>query len=360
MKILFWVFTVSFLNLNCDPHDPTSWWNGEIGEVHIDSVISLDSTSFYEFDTETKLIDPFRINYTNGKLIIIETSATPFFHILDVNNPAAQISSFGKLGRGPYEYEGPYSISANCLQNECVLFIYDIILQRGFKYLSSKNFAGLKTDSNFILNFNSISGSIIDLIIQNDSTFVGTGIYNEGRLQYFNKKGDSFKLSGIIPNDGTDSPPFILSQAFMGRLVSNPQTKELAIASLYSDKIEIYKMDGTQKRLLLGPDYFNPIYELDTRASVPRMSSDGKMRLGYTDICSTYDDSFFALYSGKTRDELEISGTGRYLLKFNWKGILLNTYKLPFYASNIACSDSNSVYISVKSSEKNRIFKKIF
>lgn len=352
------IFIITIINISCQKRDQRSWWRGDSKAVVFEHPATLELSSF-TVDSLDKVIEPLRISAAGKHLIALEANAAPFLHLYQTEPQLKHLTSFGKLGRGPFEYEGPYTLSANCTGPDCTLFVYDIFLLRSFAYKIKEPDSEPVPISDSPAMFKSGNGAVTDMSALDDTTFVSIGLFNKGRLQFFNKSGEPTVLSGQVPQDGSKSPATILSQAFMGELAINPVTKEIAVANLYSDKIEIYNQNGNQKVLLSGPDHFNPVYKIvDTGGSFPTMSSDKTMRFGYISICWTQSGSLFALYSGKMRKELEISGSGKFLTEFDNSGKITKVFELPFYASDIACGDSGKLFFTVKTKASSYLYSR--
>ncbi|MEX1212583.1 MAG: BF3164 family lipoprotein [Balneolaceae bacterium] len=313
--------------------------------------INLDYSDLDSIDINVKLNNISLFDNVGQKLIFVELRGDTLGKIVDANT-GKLIKRFGRMGRGPGEFVGHYSITAD----ENGFFIHDIILQRGIKFslselLKNKDYFGDKP-----VFFKSENGSIISMVPHLNSKFVGSGLFKEGRISFYNENGEVIGLTGNVPISNIKAPPAIISQAFIGQVAVNPSTHEIALATRYSDRIEIYKKTGKKKYILRGPKNFDPVFEVAQRDGYPALSSNHQMRIGYVDISVT-DKYIYALYNGRTRGESDDSYSGSEIFKFNWEGEVLKLYHLPFYAGFISVDRNNDNIYLINSSDHNKVYK---
>lgn len=278
---------------------------------------------------------PTSIIFNSEKLFILDSSPVNDDNHIRVFDPNTSkfITSFGKSGSGPGEYEGLWSISQK-ITNKNILILYDLI--------------GLRITA---LNINSINNIFIDTILTfkegtplspawlNDSTIISNGgSLKRGRYAEYCIDGSLKKYVGqILPGKKPETPTPIHSEASIGKLKVTPDGKHIVLVSLNSDYLDIFDDTGNLVKRVEGPKGLDPQYKIKSINGEPKLSyADVHIILCYIDVTVT-NNRIFALYSG---EELQGATGGSIIHVFDIDGTFVKTYTVKEKLGGI-CIDSH-------------------
>lgn len=172
-------------------------------------------------------------------------------------------------------------------------------------------------------------------IILTDSTknvkspyIIGDGVFSactytrdDCRFITFNKNSTILGTHGRLPSRNSKWPDEnkvskfnILASIYTANIVKHPTSDIIVAAYNKTDRIEIYKK-GTLKKVLRGPDQFDPAIRFTKEANEIVAVETEKTRFSYTSICAS-NSFFYCLYSGTDR----YNTCTKKILVFDWDG----------------------------------------
>lgn len=178
-----------------------------------------------------------------------------------------------------------------------------------------------------------------------DTVIVSTGLFSAGRVALFDSTGHLRRFAGPLPPARQGIPPNVTQHAYSGTLALHPQHIAFAIATRQADRVELYGIDGSLRRVVRGPRGFEPVYEMRYRGNQPAMATGDDTRFGYVDVAAA-GNRLFALYSGHTRAERpRRANFGEEIHVYDWDGQLHARYRLDRPALTLAVdSASRTIY----------------
>ncbi len=246
------------------------------------------------------------------------------------------IDSMGRVGLGPGEFK-----DGSALNN-----INSV--SHGFTIL---DFASLKVLFYYINKLGSIEYSkSISLkqgrpympVVVNDTTIMSLAFeLDNGRFAMYDTLGDLTEIFGEIPpGKKKNDPGYVQYQAHKGLMRMTPNGEKLVISSQFTDLLEVYNIDGTLFKRIIGQLNFLPQYKIAGQNSYPYPAFNlDKCKFGYIDIAVT-NSFIFALYSGQSMRKQKYEG--EYLHVFSIDGELVKNYKLTNKMSKIAFDRKNN------------------
>jgi len=161
-----------------------------------------------------------------------------------------------------------------------------------------------------------------------DSTgaIVLAGFFDGPRFVRIRGGGLGWEPFGPLPPGDSDVQLTVRQHAYQTLLARHPEGSRFAAATRYSDRIDIFALDGSRLASALRLRGFDPIY--DIYRSVQSGAFRAGLDLRYAYISLTADrKGFFALYSG--RNHLEARGhaaSGAVIDNYDWSANRLRVY----------------------------------
>jgi hypothetical protein len=298
------------------------------------------------------LLSSNRILFIDSILIILEGKNDSYLYLFNPNN-GKLLGNGGIKGQGPGELIAPWLLVDNYSTNS--FGVFDLAVQRYVNF----SIDSLKTNGNYrpktYFNFMPEVGFCNYPAWICDSILVTPGSFSSGRLAFINSKGKLIKRVGSVPNKRVNVTNELALQAYQSVMTVNLQKKLIAVCSRYADRMEIYTIDGEEKKVVTGPDGFLPKYSIGSAMGNPVMILDKKTRFGFIDVVS--DENFiYALYSGKSRVELPGKANfGNFIFKFDWEGNPIALYKLDELLLAITFDKKNKIIYGIKQEENESI-----
>lgn len=249
------------------------------------------------FSLSDNLSMPGKLAITDDYVFVMDSKGEYPVHVIDLKK-REYIKPFSSRGGGPGEVIGGYSLDV--FNNS--LWIYDVQLSRflgaDIDHVLSKEGTHFKTN---IKIENSLS--CIEPLWLSDTSFVSINLEpnQSGRFNLFSSSGVvNGSIGSLNLEKETKDPYSILLQAYQGDVELSKDKQTLVISDLYSDRIEVFNLDGDTEFVLKGPGEFDPLYEiLDGPGSSLIMGMQRTTKLGY--LCSYVTEKFiYGLYSGET------------------------------------------------------------
>ena len=275
-----------------------------------------------------------------SRLVVIDAMANPALHVID-RGTGNLTRSLGRWGEGPGEFQGVWSLDP-VVGSTSELWVFDAALRRlTFVDLRDEYFEQDRLGEQSI-NLTS-PGTVTGVMRTNRGEFVGPGVFDGGRLGFFDSNGRLIETRGPIPGVDQTLPPLARQHMFQSRAVSHPEHNLFAVASRYATSLEIFGIDGSLVALGQAPVDITP-----DAASVSQQhgfTQSEQTRFGYVDVAASRD-FIFALFSGRTFAEYkDRCNYGQEVHVFDWTGNLRGVVQLDVAAIGLAVDeDSNSLY----------------
>lgn len=287
-------------------------------------------------------LTPFRYFLLKDTLIFVENfKPNPFCYDVYGLKSKKHILSFGKKGRGPYEY-----LSTNFVNNSNISKYFSV------KDVSAHNITVYNIDSLLLLKNNYLPKRFklpepvkSYCMISKDSILAFNQYYfKNGNIQN-NIAIPVFKINLNYPlsdEEYINGSKYFTANASGGSVINNSNKKQSYVAYHYEDKFEIYNQKLELVKRLIGPDEIIPKYEQreDNRISTEK----DKYHRSYYDICLGKSAIYLlyvgyngVLYDGIMKKNVEV-------FKIGFDGQLIHHYQLDRLLINFSV-DENDEYI---------------
>jgi hypothetical protein len=265
---------------------------------------------------------PTAITRVGDQLLILDAISDSVLHVVDAQS-GRHVRSLGRRGEGPGEYRGAWSLPTETRPPRRP-WVYDLQLARLTRVALEARPPSAPEPEMIRLTGDAIATQPVWV---GDSLLVSPSFSPGGRLSFFGSDGRFRRAAGALPAGNGGIPPAILQQAWVGSLISNPRTGELALLTRHADQIEIYEPDGNLLNKVRGPFRFDPQFTVSVMQGQQVMATGDAMRFGYIDAVGTPDE-IYALFSGRTRESFkQASSFARYLHVYDWRGEFKRAYQ---------------------------------
>lgn len=345
MKYFSWGIWVALISMSCtsqsiDQVPPTKLFENKI-ELEGKPLL-LASDSLYA-PLYLAAVDSFLI--VHGRFP--KNNETYLFKILN-RNTGKILNSFGRVGRGPDEFFYP-SFLSRVPDESRTIGIYN---PRLFSFIelsidSILTQAGQLT----ITSYKEFDVSYSKLIKMNQSLFVGTGYFSDGRYALTDTSRQFFRVSGNYPfEEMLTATKQALDMAFQSQLRRHPDQPLLVSATTSSANLEILKLKDHKLDVIAQVNSYPPVFENTSLNNSISISYNPESRWGYQDITVT-EKYIYALYSGKEKAEDRFY-FGDQVLVFNWKGKPIVQFNLDNEVSNITVDASDQTLYALTRDDK--------
>ncbi len=229
--------------------------------------------------------------------IVVDKKSDKMIKIFSIKTHRLK-TSFGRKGQGPAEFIQPIIVTLDP-ENKWKFWIYDLSLKELKKFDLRKilrgNFYPERT-----VEFK--KGTPVYLAITAEGKILATGIFRKGRIWMYDIEGNVEKIIGKIPvkfKNKLLAPQH--SQGFLGKLVYEPDKKEIFVVTEFGSIIERYNAEtGELIIAYIGPGNFFPEYDITRAGPYYVLVYNKKTRIGYIDIkLNRKLKKIILLYSGK-------------------------------------------------------------
>ena len=280
----------------------------------------------------------------NGPYVIVaDTQGPDALHVI-IRDSGTHLVSRGNRGQGPGEFSGLWDMTSS-VDSEGGIWAFDIVLQR-LTLLDVEHMIATPMDKDAVtISLSSDEGTAKHIVWMDENVLLATGHFIHGRFGQFSSTGELKALLGAEPPGDTTTPIPVRQQAYTSYLNRHPSRSLVSLATRYTDRIEIFDVDGNRLVLSQGPDFFDPSYTVRYRRNgVASMVTRSDLRYGYIDAtCS--DTYIFALYSGRSGEH---SYYADIIHVFDWDGILRAVYRVNEELFGIAVDSAGTVLYAIQ------------
>lgn len=284
--------------------------------------LQADTTIFMGID----LINPFKIVSVDTFLIIHDRFNIDGiqYHLALVGKSGKYVKYFGRDGRGPDEYLFPVEVSRVGHSKSKIAINNRNLFQVSIVDLNNIIDASCNNESQLFGQFDLSYSRIYYL---NETKFVGTGFFEEGRFAVSDTSANKQFVFGRYPFEAeTKASQKALGMAYQSNLVVHPNASLFASATPSAATLDIIRVDQDSNNLVKSIHSYPVLFTDESTPSVLSIDYDINNEFGYLSIDGN-DQSLFLLFSGKTRTETN-PRFGKHLLEFNWDGTPLTHYLL--------------------------------
>lgn len=258
-----------------------------------------------------------------GDLIVFtdnHPSSRVGFYIVNKNS-GELIGTYGARGRGPNEYLNPAIIrNDNLYNNDFTLDVYDY----GTNILNSLNLKDPEAVESMKEKEFRVPTSAhgINSINRLDNEILGQTIIKGEEVSWFKIANlNDGSIVTNVPFFETEAPinPDNASYIYSSHIFASPTTDKIILGMSFFDYIDVYSRKGELiKRYVFGD---NPLPQLDNNGSISKY-------VVFTHMSYSSKKHCYYLRYGTDMNRPNYDDTGMTLIKLDWKGKLVNQYKI--------------------------------
>jgi hypothetical protein len=210
------------------------------------------------FGDTNLLVRVVQMKVVGGNLLIADRRATPHIVVMDIAT-GRQVSSFGRHGRGPGEYQDPSSITPR-RDSDTDFWIYDFSNRRA-SLIGLANPAKPQLLREQALNV----GASLSNVVFADSTIVANGLFADFTLLVLDTVGRPLgRVRGTPPFDSSMGlTPVGLRLTNVNAMVPDPDIKRLAVAYQFAPNISVFDVTGREIKRGRGPRAIKASFRTD-------------------------------------------------------------------------------------------------
>lgn len=280
-------------------------------------------------------------------LVVLDWLGDPAVVIFDARTGALR-RAFGRTGKGPGEFTGPWSVVPDISPARPDRFwVYDIALRRLTRVDLESDFRAPHLVGRHMITLTA-DATITGPLWIDDTLIVSAGFFEGGRVAQFDSRGRMLRTVGPSPPGDGMIPVHVRQHAYQVTATTRPTHDLIALATRHADRLSILRPDGELVAAAERPFGFEPRYEVAQGIHGPIMGSGDDLRFGYIDVTAN-ERSIFALFSGRTRKGFPgRANFGNYVHVFDWHGRLQRVIELDSDALSIAIDDSGRNLYAVR------------
>jgi len=295
-----------------------------------ESITKLESRVASESDS---LISPLRIEIFDNYAVVGDVRSSIFLHLFDLET-GRKLQSFGKIGRGPGEFQNIQFLQFH--PDSLKLYAHDASLSRTSVFRFKPDIQLFDYDT--LLQIKN-DGLTIEVSAMNDGRLVTNGMIGNKRVAIFNKNGEYLYDIGKLPGQ--------LNESFNARMQAHRtfsefhfKTGNIILGNMNSDLIEIWSPENEKIKEVRGPIGKDPVYRFQENGhSFQRTDETITSYVGIT----SNDKYIVGLYSGRTKDQ-DYDNMGSYIHVLDADGNFINSYRLDYFTFDIDLGKDNKLY----------------
>ena len=273
------------------------------------------------------------ISVIDSFLILSEHQTDLIFKVFSTKT-GKLLSNSVRKGNGPDEINFPTLISE--YKND-IFTMYDAGLKK-LNFLSVNNM--IKGNAKF-LKSEKIPYAAFKTYPLNDSIFLSSGSFEEGRYSLYNKNNGKNKVMLDYPYDAKhkNESNLIKGLAFQGEIAIKPDLKTFVSTCHNSGSIEICGFHNNNLERVFRKDYFSSEYRV-----IEGNAAFSKSNRYAFHSPSVTDENIYVIYSGITAESPHYTA-GKFLLVYDWSGTPLIYFNLDRGVTKMALDKrSNTIY----------------
>ena len=280
---------VMFAGASCsvDVQDDT----GSTIQFSTDSLPSYSLQGRIFSDTDS-LASPDGIAIGQQYILVADSKNLRPFLVFD-RETGAVIASAGGRGEGPGDTSWPTDLDFRNGRDQGWLFDFP---SRTLHHVDLTILVRTKVLTGKIVKLDGEGTPISPAWIAGDS-IASVGFYGPGRLALYDGEGTFHRMAGPSPPGESSTPMHIRHHAYHAMLRPASDGRRIAVASIYSDRLEIYDR-GELQAVVRGPKFHEPDYTVFYGSQGPAsLALTSETRVAYLALSVT-DKLIFGLYCG--------------------------------------------------------------
>lgn len=288
---------------------------------------------------------PLQMITKDSLLIVLDRyqkeNNTYIYKAFNTNN-GNTISTFGRIGRGPDEFQFP-SFLTDISYNSNLFGVYN-----GKRFM----FNELSIDSIVsnsgrltVRSFQNLNNFYSKIIKTDKKHFFGSGFFDKGRYALSDTAGNIITVKGDYPFESQfNLSKRDLGMAFQCKLKKHPNKQLVVSATANSANLEIIKVGSDGFKIEKKINSYPTIFENNGSKNRIDVDVSKENRYGYQNVTVT-KNYIYALYSGKKMDKAyHYTDT---ILVFDWKGDPVIRYNLDQEVRYISAQANNEALFAI-------------
>lgn len=315
----------------------------------------LESDSIKQFDLGgnkkvfPQILNPNKIRIKSDKIVILESYSSvgelPVIHVVD-REKMEYLHSIGKLGFGPGEISDASSVEFG--SSDSTISIYSAVDKKVSQFpLRPVELATSQLkQKNYFIKAYAVLGFT-------DSTYLGLAVDSRARLLEFDSKGDSISSFGKNENFSSrnDLDLFNLAQINMGWFGANDKKTYFAIASIFTNRIEIFDRKNKSITTIYVAPKEHTKFDLIPEANGYSVHWDLSSPYYFRDIVLT-DTHVFALYGGFSEQQIQSNAViAKTVYVYSLAGDFVAKFNLDTSITSIAVDQNLSKMYGISTDE---------
>jgi hypothetical protein len=297
----------------------------------------------------SQILNPNKIRIKSNKIVILESYSSdgelPVIHVVE-KEKMEYLHSIGKLGFGPGEISDASSVEFG--NSDSTISIYSAVDKKVSLFPLEP--VELATSQVKQKNYFTKAYSVLGFT---DSTFLGLAVDSRARLLEFDSKGDSISSFGKNENFSTrkDLDPFNLAQINMGWFGANDKKTHFAIASIFTNRIEIFdRKNKSIKTIHVGLKEHTK-FDLLPESTGYFVHWDLSSPYYFRDVALT-DTHIFALYGGLSEQQIQSNSViAKTVYVYSLAGDFVAKFNLDTSITSIAVDQNLSKMYGISTDE---------
>ena len=268
---------------------------------------------------------PTRLEVTGHELVVLDRYGTEPIVALE-RRSGRLLRGFGREGDGPGEFRSPVSLVVDGSR----VAVLDVGLNRVTWLEASADDFTLQGTTQLELE-----SAATDFVLTPGGDFLVSGFLADGRLARVGRDGGLVAYVG--PSVELDDLPRVRRiEALQGTLRAATGGGRVVRTHRFASRIEIVGGETAATTVTWGPERFEP------------RNGEYETRFGYLDS-APFPDGFFALYSGRTREDYPgRANYGAGIHEFGWDGSLRAEHRLDADVIAIAWSEEDGLLYAAR------------
>lgn len=269
---------------------------------------------------------PTLIAVVGNKIVVFDSEVDTLGFVLDPSTGRVLLR-FGRLGTDVGEFLAPVAIDVD-RESTNSFWVIDGRTRRATRLsFASSGTGALRLQIDSIVP---LPGDTAIVLVSSfrDSTgaIVLAGFFDGPRFVRIRAGGVGWEPFGPLPPGGGDVQLAVRQHAYQTLLARHPKGSRFVAATRYSDRIDVFALDGSKLASAPRLRGFDPSYDISSSVQSGAFRAGRELRYAY--ISLTADTrGFLALYSG--RNHLEArghAGSGVVIENYDWSATRLRVY----------------------------------
>lgn len=298
--------------------------------------------------TEPGLLSfPVQILVVGEIIIVLDNNSDTLGVVLD-RSTGRLLARFGPSGRAAGDFIAPVAVDVDPSSDRS-FWVIDGQLQRATRLsvvFRSKAGIRIRTDSTVPFPVKDTT-PIVTGFVDRTGAFILAGFFDRARFARVSSGASRWVAFGPQPPGDEDVPLRVRQQAYQTCFAPDPSRVKFAAATRYSDRLEVFRMDGSRLASAKRIRGFEAVYGVRRTARGLAMLAGTDLRYAYLSVTAD-SQSIYALFSGRTQSEAPgRAWFGSVVEQYDWNAVRRRVYGLDEDAVAIATEEGGQVLYAV-------------